>query len=65
MNLSINQIDHFFDLLERDKSEILKEFKSNNIELRTYRDLNTKMNLINSIQLNLLKLRRCLTPDIN
>ena len=64
MNLSINQIDHFFDLLERDKSEILKEFKSNNIELRTYRDLNTKMNLINSIQLNLLKLRRCLSPDI-
>jgi len=65
MILNINQIDTFFDQLERDKSEILKEFKSNNIELRVYKELNTKMNLINNIQLNLLKLRRCLVPDMN
>jgi len=65
MNLNINQIDQFYDTLTNDRNEILKEFKSNNIDLRTYKELNTKMNLINNIQLNLLKLRRCLVPDMN
>ena len=65
MTLSINQIDTFFDQLNVDKTDILKDLKSNNVDGRSYRALNIKLNIINNLQLNLLKLRKSLTPDIN
>ena len=65
MTLSINQIDTFFDQLNVDKTDILKDLKSNNLDGRSYRALNIKLNIINNLQLNLLKLRKSLTPDIN
>ena len=65
MTLSINQIDTFYDNLTNDRNEILKDLKSNNVDDRTYRELNIKLNIINNLQLNLLKLRKCLVPSIN
>ena len=56
--LTIQEINSFFDKLNDDKNKILTDLKGNNVDDKTIRDLGKKLNVINILQSNLLKLRQ-------
>ena len=58
MVITIQELNTFFDKLNDDKNCILNDLKGNNVDDKTIRDLGKKLNVINILQSNLLKLRQ-------
>ena len=59
--ITAQELNNFFDKLNDDKNKILNDLKGNNVDDKTVRDLGKKLNVINILQSNLLKLRQLYT----
>jgi benzoyl-CoA reductase/2-hydroxyglutaryl-CoA dehydratase subunit BcrC/BadD/HgdB len=56
--ITVQELNNFFDKINDDKNKILNDLKGNNVDDKTIRDLGKKLNVINILQSNLLKLRQ-------
>ena len=59
--ITAQELNNFFDKLNDDKKKIINDLKGNNVDDKTVRDLGKKLNVINILQSNLLKLRQLYT----
>ena len=59
--ITVQELNNFLDKLNDDKNCILNDLKGNNVDDRTIRELGRKLNIINILQSNLLKLRQMYT----
>lgn len=58
MNLTINGIDMFFESLNTHKEQCVEKMKKNNNDDKFINGITSEINVINSLQSNLMKLRK-------
>lgn len=62
MNLTLQQIDAFFEAIEREKAANMNSLKQNNIDDKQYRSVNQQIHVMTSLQSSLLRLRKLIKP---